>query len=152
MSENSLENLSTRISGIEEDVIGINKKLSEHDLRFGNGREAMGTIRKRVEALEPKAPDWQKILLAGLTVVGVLMGAQLWITEKFASRPTQDEIDQQIQPIQEAQKETAREIRDIEKHQSAQQTSIRNIERAQIDQDRKLDTILERLPKQRRSR
>ena len=91
-------------------------------------------------------------MLAGLSVVGILMGAQLWLTDKFNSRPTRHESEKMIAPIKEAQKETAGEIKDIEKSQSAQQTSIKNIEKAQDDQGKKIDTLLQRIPARRSHR
>lgn len=130
----------------------VKEKLVAHETRLENGRLAMEGTRKRIEKLEPKAPDWLKLGLAGLSVVGVLMGGQLWLTDRFNDRPTHSEIRQQLAPMESAQKETASQIRGIERSQAVQATSIKNIERTQASQDEKMDTILERLPPQRSRR
>lgn len=126
---------------------GVKETLVVHETRLGNGRQAMVEVRERIDRLEPKAPDWLKLGLAGLSVVSILMGAQLWMNDKFNDRPTRGEVDKRVAPIKEAQKQTAREIGDIEKSQSAQAASIRNIESAQEKQVGKIDLILERLPR-----
>ena len=133
-------------------MILVKETLVVHETRLGNGREVMAEMRKEIEDLKPKAPDWLKIMLAGLSVVGVLMGGQLWLTDRFNDRPTQHEVEKMTAPIEEAQKETAKEIGDIEKSQSAQKISIQNIEATQAEQGRKIDTILERLPPTRSRR
>jgi septal ring factor EnvC (AmiA/AmiB activator) len=130
----------------------VKEKLVSHETRLGNGIHVMSEMKTDIEGLKPKAPDWVKIMLAGLTVVGILMGAQLWLTDRFNDRPTQAEVEKMTAPIKEAQKETAKEIGDIEKSQSAQQTSIKNIENTQRSQGAKIDTILERLPAKRNRR
>jgi hypothetical protein len=144
------------IAVLQDDMSHVKETLVAHETRFGNGREVMAEIRGRVDKVEekvtPKAPDWVKLMLAGLAVVGVIMGAQLWMTDKFNDRPTHHYVDKMIAPIKAAQKETAKEIGDIEKSQSAQATSIKNIEREQSKQGGKIDTILERLPARRRDR
>jgi septal ring factor EnvC (AmiA/AmiB activator) len=147
-----IASLAGDVSELQDDVAQVKETLTVHETRFGNGREVMATLRSEVEALKPKAPDWLKLMLAGLSVVGILMGAQLWLTEKFNDRPTQDEVEKMAAPLKQAQKETAKEIGDIEKSQSAQQTSIRNIEREQTKQGGKIDQILDRLPKRRTNR
>jgi cytoskeletal protein RodZ len=147
-----MDRIAGDVTLLQDDMSEVKEKLVEHETRLSNGRHAMHDIRERVEKLEPKAPDWLKLMLAGLSVVGVLMGAQLWLTDRFNARPTHSEVDKMVHPIQETQKETAREIGDIEKSQSAQATSIRNIEKTQAVQGEKIDTILERLPPRRGSR
>lgn len=132
----------------------VREKLTIHETRFGNGIHVMAEMKGRIEGvekkIEPKAPDWLKLMLAGLSVVGILMGAQLWLTDRFNDRPTQAEFEKQVLPIKEAQKETARDVGDIQRSQSAQQTSIKNIENTQTKQGAKIDTILERLPAKKR--
>ena len=150
MSE--LQRLSGDVSELQDDMSHVKEKIVEHDTRFDMGRKTMAGNRKDIETLQPKAPDWLKILLAGLAVVGVLMAGQLWITDRLNDRPTQAEVDKMTAPIKAAQKETAREIKEIEKSSSAQATSIKNIERVQGQQGRKLDDILLRLPLRRRDR
>jgi cytoskeletal protein RodZ len=140
------------ISVLQDDMSHVRETLVAHETRFGNGREVMSEIRTDIEKLQPKAPDWLKLMLAGLSVVGILMGAQLWLTDRFNARPTRGEMDKMTAPIKSAQKETAKEIGDIEKSQSAQQTSIKNIENTQTAQGHKIDTILDRLPARRTHR
>jgi len=153
MSENRI---SGDVAELQDDMSEVKEKLVAHETRFDNGRHAMGDIRERIEKVEqkvePKAPDWLKLMLAGLSVVGILMGAQLWLTDRFNDRPTHGEVEKMTSPIKQAQKETAKEIGDIEKSQSAQATSIKNIEREQTKQGNKIDVILERLPARRNSR
>jgi hypothetical protein len=140
------------IAELQEDMAEVREKLVQHETRLGNGIHVMTELKSDIDNLKPKAPDWLKLMLAGLSVVGVLMGAQLWLTDRFNDRPTHGELGTQIAPIEQAQKETANEIRDIEKSQSAQQISIKNIESTQTAQSKKIDTILERLPARRRHR
>jgi hypothetical protein len=150
MSDASIDRLSGDVAELQDEVAEAKETLVEHATRFENGRHVMDELKGRVTSvekrIEPKAPDWQKLLLAGLTVIGVLMGAQLWITEKFNDRPTHEEVQKMTGPLKDVQRDTAREIGDIEKSQSAQAESIRNIETLQKDQGRKIDAILERLP------
>jgi septal ring factor EnvC (AmiA/AmiB activator) len=147
-----ISRLSGDVAELQDEVVTVKEKLVVHESKFDNGRLAMAEIRERVDRLEPKAPDWLKLMLAGLSVVGILMGAQLWLTDRFNDRPTHSEVEKMTRPIKEAQRETAKEIGDIEKSQSAQETSIRNIEREQTKQGDKIDTILERLPVRRSNR
>lgn len=151
MSE--LQKIHGDVSELQDEMSGVKEKLVEHEMRFDNGRHAMSDIRDRVTVVEseirPKAPDWLKLMLAGLSVVGILMGAQLWMTDRFNDRPTHADVEKMTAPIKEAQKSTAKEIGDIEKSQSAQQTSIKNIENTQIRQSEKIDIILERIPARR---
>lgn len=151
-----MSRLNGDVAVLQDDMSEVKETLASHNTRFENGRHVMDELKGRVTSVErrtePKAPDWQKLLLAGLTVIGVLMGAQLWITEKFNDRPTHREVQEMTDSLKDAQRETTKEIGDIEKSQSAQQTSIRNIERIQAAQDEKIDTILERLPARRGSR
>ena len=153
MSE--LIKLSGDVAVLQDDMSEIKDRISAHDQRFGNGIHVMSSMKERIEVVEkrtePKAPDWIKVTLAGLSVVGILMGAQLWLTDRFDDRPTQEEFDRTMAPLKEAQKNTAREIGDIGKAQSAQQTSIKNIEKTQTQQGTKIDIILERLPAKRGS-
>ncbi len=150
MSE--LQRLSGDVSELQDDMSHVKEKIVEHDTLLDTGGRAMAENSKGIEALQPQAPDWLKILLAGLAVVGVLMAGQLWITDRLNDRPTQAEVDRMTAPIKAAQKETAREIKEIEKSSSAQATSIKNIERVQGQQGEKLDDILLRLPLRRRDR
>lgn len=147
-----LARMSGDVSELQDDVSHMKETLTAHEVRLGNGREIMSEMREDLESLKPKAPDWLKILLAGLTVIGVLMGGQLWMTDRFNDRPTRRQVEKMTTPIQQAQKETAKEIKDIEKYQSAQQISIQNIERAQTQQGTKIDKILTRLPEKRSRR
>lgn len=151
MSE--LIKLSGDVSELQDDMSGVKEKLVEHDMRFDNGRHAMVDIRSRIATVEneikPKAPDWLKLMLAGLSVVGILMGAQLWMTDRFNDRPTHSDVEKMAAPIQEAQKETANDVGRIRESQAAQQTSIKTIETTQVQQNSKIDMILERLPARR---
>lgn len=154
-----LSRLSSDVSETRDDLVSIKERLAAHETRFGNGREVMAEIRdsisknsRDIEDLKPKAPDWLKLTLAVLSVVGILMGAQLWMTDRFSDRPTHYQIEKMTGPIKAAQKETAKEIRDIEKSQSAQATSIKNIEASQKAQEANVDTILKRLPRRRSNR
>jgi len=149
MSEES--RLYGDVAELQDDMVQVKEKLVVHETRFGNGSHVMAEMKADIDSLKPKAPDWLKLMLAGLSVVGVLMGAQLWMTDRFNDRPTHGETEKMITPIRQAQKETARDVGDIQKSQSAQQTSIKNIEYTQEAQSRKIDTILERLPARRRS-
>jgi predicted nucleic acid-binding Zn-ribbon protein len=149
MSDEQIDRLSGDVAEVQDDIVQVKETLTAHEVRLGNGRSSMSSMRERIEKLEPKAPDWVKLLAAGLAVIGVLMGAQLYITAEFNARPTQGEVDKMTAPIKQAQKETAHEIKEIEKSQSAQQTSIKNIEFVQGQQADKLDVIIERLPPRR---
>lgn len=148
--------IRTDVTLLQDDMSQVKEAIVMHETRFGNGREAMAAIRKDLGAIEedikPKAPDWVKIFLAGLTVVGILMGAQLWITSEFDDKATKLELEKSEASIKSAQKETAKQIGEIEKSQSAQETSIKNIEATQKDQGHKIDTILDRLPARRSNR
>ena len=133
-------------------MLQVKEKLVVHETRFGNGSFVMAEMKEDINKLKPKAPDWLKLMLAGLSVIGILMGAQLWLTDRFNARPTHSDTEKMIAPIKEAQKETSKDVGDIQKSQSAQQTSIKNIEYTQQMQSGKIDTILERLPARRRNR
>jgi cytoskeletal protein RodZ len=146
------DRLAGDVAELQDDMGVVKEKLVQHETRFSNGREVMSEMKQDLIDLKPKAPDWLKLMLAGLSVVAILMGAQLWLTDRFNARPTRAQVEKQVAPIKEAQKETAKEIGDIEKSQSAQQTSIRNIEHTQTAQGKKIDKILERLPARRRDR
>ena len=148
----STERLIGDVAELQDDMVSVKGKIVEHDTRLGNGIHVMTEMKTDIDALKPKAPDWLKLMLAGLAIVGVLMGAQLWLTDRFNDRPTQAQMDKSIAPIKAAQKETAKEIVGIEKSSSAAQTSIKNIERTQTQQGEKLDAILIRLPLRRRDR
>lgn len=140
------------VSELQDDMSQAQEKLIVHETRFGNGQKAMSEMRTDIEVLQPKSPDWLKMFLAGLSVVGILMGAQLWLSDRFNDRPTHREVDKGLLPIRSAQKETAGEIKEIEKSQSATKTAIKNIEATQNKQGAKLDRILERLPVRRSNR
>ena len=153
----SMGDLHTRLSRIESDISEVRdetlenkEKLIEHNVRFQNGIKVMAELKKDVQDLQPKAPDWQKIFLAGCTVVGILMGAQIYLQDRFEDRPTKEQVDNRIDQIRDQQRETAKEISDIEKHQNSQESSIRNIEKVQEQQEKKLDIILNRLPPTRK--
>ena len=151
-SELHTSKLRSNVSELQDDVTQIKGTIIVHESRFGNGREAMKAIREDIEMLKPKAPDWVKLMLAGLSVIGVLMGAQLWLTDRFNNRPTKGQVEAIVAPLRESRKETAREIKAIEISQSAQQTSIKDIQKTQKDLDNKLGTILDRIPKRRNAR
>lgn len=146
------ETMNGHIVELRDDVSEVKERLVAHETRFGNGREAMQQIRTDVDELKPKAPDWVKILMSGVALIGVLMGAQLWLTDRFNERPTQAQVDKMNAPLNEAQKETAKEIGNIQQSQSAQAESIKNIEAAQAAQSLKIDKILDRLPTRRSNR
>lgn len=150
--ENELTRLSGDVAELQDDMGAVKEKLVEHQTRFGNGMHAMADIRKKLEKLMPKAPDWLKLFGAGMAVVAILMAGQLWITDRLNEKASRAEVDKSTAPIKAAQKETALEIKEIEKSQSAQQTSIENIEKVQEQQGGKLDDILLRLPLRRRDR
>ena len=144
-----LDRFAGDVAELQDDMTQVKEKLVVHETRFGNGIHVMAEMKAEISALKPKAPDWLKLMLAGLSVVGILMGAQLWLTDRFNDRPTHREAEKMVTPIKEAQKETAKEIGDIGKSQSAQKISIENIETTQASQSKKIDTILERLPSRR---
>jgi hypothetical protein len=148
-----LERLSDDVLELQDDMSHVKEKLVAHETRFGNGIHVMGEMKGRIEVVEkkvePKAPDWLKLMLAGLSVVGVLMGAQLWLTDRFNDRPTDQEMESRIAPIRAAQKDTANDVGDIRQSQAAQQTSIKTIETVQAKQGDKIDIILDRLPERR---
>lgn len=148
----SISQLSNEVSDMQSDVASMKGTIDGHEIRLDNGSKAISQNSKDIAHLQPKAPDWLKILLAGLTIILVLMGGQLWITSEFAKRAKNEDVDKKIAPLQKAQKETAQEIKDIEKAQSAQQVSVSNIEKAQADQGKKIDLILQRLPARRNNR
>jgi cytoskeletal protein RodZ len=143
------DRLSGDVAELQDEMGEVQEKQIVFETRFSNGREVMAELKQDIIDLKPKAPDWLKLMLAGLSVVGILMGAQLWLTDRFNSRPTQEQMEKNIAPIKAAQKETAKDVREIEKSQSAAQTSVKNIEHTQTQQGAKIDTILERLPARR---
>lgn len=149
----NLETLNRDVSELQDDMTEVKEKLVAHETRFGNGIHVMDGMKDRIDKVEkkvePKAPDWLKLMLAGLSVIGVLMGAQLFLTDRFNDRPTHEEADKMIAPIKAAQKETAKDVGNIQKSQAASETSIKNIETVQQRQGDKIDMILERLPEKR---
>lgn len=145
-----IEPLHKEVMDLRDDMEQVKQSIIVHETRFGNGREVMADMKRDIEALQPTAPDWLKLMLAGFSVIGVLMGAQLWMTDKFNDRPTGHQVEKLIEPIKQTQKETAKEIVDIERSQAKQATTIKNIEREQNSQGKKLDSILDRLPNRRR--
>jgi uncharacterized coiled-coil protein SlyX len=87
----------------------------------------MGEMKGDIETLKPKAPDWQKLLLAGFTIVAVLMGGQLWITEALNERMTYSAMEKRIAPLETTQKELVREIKRLSEAQAAQAESLDSI-------------------------
>lgn len=147
--ELQVNRLEGDVAELRDDVSHVKEKVAGHEIRFSNGRKIMAELKGEVEKLKPKAPDWLKLLLAGLSIVGVMMGAQLWLTDKFSERPTEKKMNQRIAPVEEAQEETSKEIREMRDEQIEQRQIIKGIEKTQYSQDDKLDDILTRLPRRR---
>lgn len=137
------------VAELKDDVVHVKEKIAGHEIRFSNGRKIMTELKDELEQLKPKAPDWLKLLLAGLAIVGTLMGAQLWLTDRFNDRPTEKKMNQRIAPVEAAQEETSNEIREMRDEQIEQRQIIKGIEKTQASQDDKLDDILNRLPSRR---
>lgn len=97
----------------------------EHGIRFANGREVMAEMKADIASLKPKAPDWVKLLMSGLAVIGVLMGAQLWLTDRFAERPKWEQVDNALRPIKDAQSSMRETVRAIEQSQMQQAAGIK---------------------------
>lgn len=108
----------------------------------------MAEMREDIEKLKPKTPDWLKLFLAGVSVVGILMGAQLWLTDRFNERPRWDQVEGLVRPLKAEQERTAASVRKIETMQSEHGTALEVIKSAQKRQDAKLDTLL--APRRRR--
>jgi predicted nucleic acid-binding Zn-ribbon protein len=145
-----IANVEKEVSVLRGDVAETKDDVSElkqsvtaneasNQVRFTNGRKVMAEMKSDVADLKPKAPDWQKLLLAGFTVVALLMGGQLWITEALNKRVTQTEMEKRLLPIENAQKRTAEDIRDLAQAQSAQDEKLNNIQGS-------LDILIQHLP------
>ncbi len=142
-----LNRIDGDIAEIKDDIVEVKEKVAGHEIRFDNGRKIMGDIKADLNALKPKAPDWLKLLLAGLTIIGILMGGQLWLTDRFNDRPTKKALEKRINPIKVSQEKTSKEIRGIRDEQIEQRTLINHVKETQDKQDEKLSDILDRLPK-----
>jgi hypothetical protein len=114
----------------------------QHEIRFANGMHVMAEMKADIAMLKPKAPDWVKVTMSLLAVIGILMGAQLWMTDRFAERPRWDQVDGIVKPVKDAQDRTSRSVHEIEASQLAQEQSIKAILRAQELQGTKLDKAL----------
>lgn len=144
-----LNRIEGDIAELKDGMIEVKEKVSGHEIRFSNGRKVMADIKTEINELKPKAPDWLKLLLAGLSIVGILMGAQLWLTDRFAARPTKEALEKRIAPIEASREKTSKEIREIRDEQIEQRTLMKNVKETQNNQDKKLGDILDRLPKRR---
>lgn len=125
------------VAEMRDEVAQMNQILAGHEVRFDNGRKVMGDIKGDVEKLKPRAPDWQKMLLAGFSIVALLMGAQLWITEALNDRPTHRDLERRLAPLETAQKEMNREIRDLTEAQTKSTEKLKTIQES-------IGTLLER--------
>jgi cytoskeletal protein RodZ len=147
-----LQRLEGDLAELKDDMVEVKERVAGHEVRLSNGRKVMGELRSEVEQLKPKAPDWLKLLLAGLSIIGVLMGAQLWLTDRFSERPTNGQLEKRFSPIEASEEKTSKEIRNIRDEQIEQRALINHVKEAQKDQSEKIEEVLDRLPKRRRGR
>lgn len=130
---------------MDHEIDDIKQVLAAHNVRFENGRNALEDLRKTVEALKPEPTDWVRVGLAFLTIVSVLMGAQIWIQSNFETRPTRGEIEAQIAPLESKTDRVGQEIRSLKQGQAVQGEVIQRIEKTQEATMQKLNTLLRRV-------
>jgi hypothetical protein len=136
---------------LRDDFSILDKKLAEHEVRFGNGREVMGDMKKDIEKLKPKAPDWVKVLGVGLGLLATTLGAHYWLIEQFNDRPTNYQLEKAFREHAETGHEsTHHNIAGIRETQVVQQATLETLGKTVSAQGQKLDIIIERLPHRRR--
>jgi hypothetical protein len=117
-----------RLVELEKAMEGLTREVS---VRFSNGQKSFEGISNRLSTVEmdikPKAPDWVKILGVGFALVSFLVGAQLWMTDRFAERPTRYELDKKLAPIIEMTDRSAKEIRSIAQDQTEHRVLLRGL-------------------------
>ena len=149
---------------LHDDIAKLQTVQAGHEIRFDNGRHEMADLKQqivetgirskelvtalRIEMrdelvlLKPKAPDWLKLLMSGIAVIGVLSGAQLWVSAMLADRPRWDQMGQALSPIKDVQDKMREVVKSIELSQREQAASIRAIEAGQASASDKLDRVL----------
>jgi hypothetical protein len=138
------------IEKIHEGVGEIREKIAEHEVRFGNGREVMAEIKKDVESLKPKAPDWMKLLGFATGLLVATLGAHFWLIEQFNERPTALQTEKAFRDHGDTgHAGTQKDINVIRDTQTEQRVLLDGLKSTVQVQGQKLDVIIERLPASR---
>ena len=135
-------------AAIRDDIRELELDLKAHEVRFGNGREVMAEMKKDIEALKPKAPDWVKLLVICVGFLTATLGAHYWLIEQFNDRPTNVQIEKAFHGHSEnGHASTQRDINGIRETQTEQRVLLNELRSTVAGQDRKLDAILNRMPR-----
>jgi uncharacterized coiled-coil protein SlyX len=139
------------VAALEDTVSEHGETLVEHRTRLENGTKVFGEMGERLKRLEPRAPDWLKVIGVGIALLAMFVAAQLWISGEFADRPTDSQIDKIVSSHDESgHKDAAKERRAIREEQVAQRAAINALKEEQVKVTKKLDVLLERIPQRRR--
>lgn len=124
--------------------------MVEHRIRLENGTKVFADYDRRLSAVEPRQLSPLKVVGFTLALVTASFGALLWLTERFAERPTHTEARKLVD--EHGHEDTQDDIRAIQQAQTEQRVLIEQVQVQQAAQDQKLDTLLQRLPERRRGR
>lgn len=133
---------------LKKDVAELKEATVEHRLRLENGVKVFGDFDERIKRLEPKAPDWLKLLMAGVTLLGIALGAYYGVVEKLHDRPTAEQLEKVVDKhVEHGHPAAEKQLQDIREEQVEQRTVIQNIDKRQGEVHQKLDRLLEQQPR-----
>ncbi len=109
-----LKELEGDVRVLEQTASEYREKKVEWDIRFDNGRLAMGEIRLDLEKLKPSTPDWLKLLGMVAGIVISIIGLQTWIQDKLGDRVTRVELEQKMREhVDQGHAATSKNIADL---------------------------------------
>lgn len=145
--EGEVADLRTEVSEVRDGIVEVSKKIAEHEVRFGNGREVMAEMKAEIEKLKPKSPDWLKVLGVLASFFVTTLVAHYWLIEQFNDRPTDVQVEKAFhEHSTNGHSGTQRDINTIRDTQTEQRVILDGLESTVSKQGQKLDLILERLP------
>lgn len=138
-----LQTAEAKIKELEAEQADMAKELARHDLRLENGAKAFQNatqnredLAARISHLEPKAPNYYKLVGLMLTIF-LACGTALWaLAERFRERPTFHEVENKIDD--HTHESMATTINDIRIDVSSQKVKLERMAEEQADMARTL--------------
>lgn len=127
---------------LRADLDELKKAVAKHSVYIVNTNNDICEITASMKLLTPQKPDWLKIILAGITLLTIIMSAQIWVQSNFENRPTKLEVQEQIKPIKESIADIGDKAHHMQRAQSVQKVVTERVETQQKEILSKLNALL----------
>jgi hypothetical protein len=141
--------------------VPIETQLAIHSMQLSNGVKVFAELREEIGEVKahfreevgeikakmmPKPINWTTIVLGGISVLVTILGAWWALSEKFAARPTREEIKSAVGDQQKSLEQQSNELRTVRDQQTEQRVILNTLREEVKDTGKKIDLLLQDSP------